>query len=84
MENYNVFLFKEHIWELWKIDRPMAKNFRISTKNAKGVINFLELSLKATSFVLLSSCFIKRLINNSLSLALILPIVPPAISVCSK
>lgn len=62
----------------------MAKIFSIFTKNAKGVIYFLELSLKAVDFVLLSPCFIKRLTDDSISMALMPPIVPEARSVCSK
>lgn len=62
----------------------LAKIFSIFTKNAKGVVYFLELSLKAVYFVLLSSCFIKRLSNDSISMALIPPIVPQTRSACSK
>lgn len=62
----------------------MAKIFSIVTKNANGVIYFLELSLKAVYLVLLSSCFIKTLTDDSISMTLKSPIVPQARCTCSK
>lgn len=77
MENYNVFFFlKKASGNYERLIALMAKIFSIFTKNAKAVIYFLELSLKAVYFVLLSSCFIKRLTDDSISMALIPPIVP--------
>lgn len=77
VENYNVFFFlKKASGNYERLIGLMPKIFSIFTKNAKGVIYFLELSLKAVYFVLLSSCFIKMLTDDSISMALIPPIVP--------
>lgn len=82
MENY-VFL-KKVCGNYRRLIALMAKIFSIVTKNANRVIYFLELSLKAVYFVLLSSCFIKTLTDDSISLTLKSPIVPQARSTCSK